>query len=343
MINKDSASSKPSVNKMAKIRRHGKWSSYKLHTQESAPERPNLKVYTSDDSTVFWTCIYKMKPGCRLHTNGKNYIYKSILVKRGNGVKREVHPVHDPLDPFLTQKADKNQPNLANKATSKTSFEKPTCNMPNNYGNKDMQIQVLQNRLLFLRKNIIFRERKFLVFCSTIKNLRDQLKHKQRLVQNAKRAHANFSLEYKNVKDKSAQEIEKLTKENTYLQTRLTKLADIHEAVLAKLIENIYDLEKQKILTKGYQKGLTKLSQHIRDLEAEKDFQHIEYCLRTFDTFCNNSICPAAQTFSVSGSQLAKAMGLLSITIFPLSYVSNQLCRFLWKQTGTETAATCSD
>jgi hypothetical protein len=23
--------------------------------------------------------------------------------------------------------------------------------------------------------------------------------------------------------------------------------------------------------------------------------------------------------------------------------VSNQLCRFLWKQTGTETAATCSD
>ncbi len=101
--------------------------------------------------------------------------------------------------------------------------------------------------------------------------------------------------------------------------------------------------EKQKILTKGYQKGLTKLSQHIRNLESEKDFQHIEYCLRTFDTFCNNSICPAAQTFSVSGSQLAKAMGLLSITIFPLSYVSNQLCRFLWKQTGTETAATCSD
>ena len=70
MINKDSASSKPSVNNnMAKIRRHGKWSSYKLHTQESAPERPNLKVYTSDDSTVFWTCIYKMKPGCKLHTN----------------------------------------------------------------------------------------------------------------------------------------------------------------------------------------------------------------------------------------------------------------------------------
>ena len=241
MINKDSASSKPSVNKMAKIRRHGKWYSYQLHTQESAPERPNFKVYTSDDSTVFWTCIYKMKPGCKLHTNGKNYIYKSILVKRGNGVKREVHPVHDPLDPFLTQKADKNKPNLANKATSKTSFEKPTCNMPNNYGNKDMQIQVLQNRLLFLRKNIIFRERKFLVFCSTIKNLRDQLKHKQRLVQNAKKAHANFSLEYKNVKDKSAQEIEKLTKENTYLQARLTKLADIHEAVLAKLIESIYD------------------------------------------------------------------------------------------------------
>jgi hypothetical protein len=120
MINKDSASSKPSVNKMAKIRRHGKWYSYQLHTQESAPERPNFKVYTSDDSTVFWTCIYKMKPGCRLHTNGKNYIYKSILVKRGNGVKREVHPVHDPLDPFLTQKADKNKPNLANKATSKT-------------------------------------------------------------------------------------------------------------------------------------------------------------------------------------------------------------------------------
>jgi hypothetical protein len=335
MINKDSANSKPSVSKMAKIRRHGIWSSYQLHTRESAPERQNLKVYTSDDSTVFWTCIYKMKPGCRLHTNGKNYIYKSILVKRGNGVKRELHPVHDPLDPFLTQKADKNPPNLANKATSKTSFEKPTCNMPNSYGNKDMQIQVLQNRLLFLRKNIIFKERKFLVFCSTIKNLRDQLKHKQRLVQNAKRAHANFSREYKNVKDKSAQEIEKLTKENTYLQTRLTKLAD--------MIENIYDLEKQKILTKGYQKGLTKLSQQIRNLEAEKDFQHIEYCLRTFDTFCNNSICPAAQTLSISGSQLAKAMGLLSITIFPLSYVSNQLCRFIWKQTGTETAATCSD
>ena len=208
MINKDSASSKPSVNKMAKIRRHGKWYSYQLHTQESAPERPNLKVYTSDDSTVFWTCIYKMKPGCRLHTNGKNYIYRSILVKRGNGVKREVHPVHDPLDPFLTQKADKNKTDLVNNATSNISSEKPTCNMPNNYGNKDMQIQVLQNRLLFLRKNIIFRERKFLVFCSTIKNLRDQLKHKQRLVQNAKRAHANFSLEYKNVKDKSAQEIE---------------------------------------------------------------------------------------------------------------------------------------
>ncbi len=74
---------------MAKIRRHGKWSSYQLHTQESAPERPNLKVYTSDDSTVFWACIYKMKPGCRLYTNGKNYIFKSILVKRGNGVKRE--------------------------------------------------------------------------------------------------------------------------------------------------------------------------------------------------------------------------------------------------------------
>ncbi len=343
MINKDSASSKPSINKMAKIRRHGKWYSHQLHTQESAPERPNFKVYTSDDSTVLWTCIYKMKPGCKLHTNGKNYIFKSILVKRGNGVKREVHPVHDPLDPFLTQKADKNKSNLANKATSNISSEKSTCNMPNNYGNKDMQIQVLQNRLLFLRKNIIFRERKFLVFCSTIKNLRDQLKHKQRLVQNAKRAHANFSLEYKNVKDKSAQEIEKLTKENTYLQAKLTKLADIHEAVLAKLIENIYDLEKQKILTKGYQKGLTKSLQKIRKLESEKDFQHIEYCLRTFDTFCNNSICPAAQTFSVSGSQLAKAMGLLSITIFPLSYVSNQLCRFLWKQTGTETAATCSD
>ncbi len=110
MINKDSTSSKPSVNKkMAKIRRHGKWYSYQLHTQESAPERPNLKVYTSDDSTVFWTCMYKLKPGCRLHTNGKNYIFKSILVKRGNGVKREVHPVIDPLDPFLTQKADKNK------------------------------------------------------------------------------------------------------------------------------------------------------------------------------------------------------------------------------------------
>ena len=95
------------------------------------------------------------------------------------------------------------------------------------------------------------------------------------------------------------QEIEKLTKENTYLQAKLTKLADIHEAVLAKLIENIYDLEKQKILTKGYQKGLTKSLQKICKLE--KDFQHIEYCLRIFDTFCNNSICPAAQTFSVSG------------------------------------------
>jgi hypothetical protein len=169
------------------------------------------------------------------------------------------------------------------------------------------------------------------------------LKHKQRLVQNAKKAHANFSLEYKNVKDKSAQEKDKLTKENTYLQARLTNLADIHEAVLAKLIENIYDLEKQKILTKGYQKGLTKSLQKNRNLESEKDVQHIEYCLRTFDSFCNNSICPAAQTFSVSGSQLAKAMGLLSITIFPFSYVFNQLCRFTWKQTGTEAAATCSE
>jgi hypothetical protein len=154
MINKGSASSKPSVNKMAKIRRHGKWYSYQLHTQESAPERPNFKVYTSDDSTVFWTCIYKMKPGCKLHTNGKNYIYKSILVKRGNGVKREVHPVLDPLDPFLTQTADKNKNNLANNATSNISSEKSTCNMPNNYRNKDMQIQVLQNRLLFLRKTL---------------------------------------------------------------------------------------------------------------------------------------------------------------------------------------------
>ena len=160
MINKDSASSKPSDSKMAKIRRHGKWYSHQLHTQESAPERPNFKVYTSDDSTVLWTCIYKMKPGCKLHTNGKNYIFKSILVKRGNGVKREVHPVHDPLDPFLTQTADKNKNDLANKATSNTSFEKPTCNMPNNTRNKDMQIQVLQNRLLFLHKNIIFRETK---------------------------------------------------------------------------------------------------------------------------------------------------------------------------------------
>jgi hypothetical protein len=186
MINKDSASSKPSNNKMAKIRRHGKWYSYQLHTQESAPERPKPKVYTSDDSTVLWTCVYKMKPGCKLHTNGKNYVFKSILVKRGNGVKREVYPVHDPLDPFLTQKADKNKNKLVNQATSNTSSEKPTCNMPNTTRNKDMQIQVLQNRLLFLRKNIIFRERKFLVFCSTIKNLRDQLKHKQRLVQNAK-------------------------------------------------------------------------------------------------------------------------------------------------------------
>jgi hypothetical protein len=97
----------------------------------------------------------------------------------------------------------------------------------------------------------------------------------------------------------------------------LTKLADIHEAVLAKLIENIYDLEKQKILTKGYQKGLTKSLQKIRKLESEKDFQHIEYCLRIFDTFCNNSICPAAQTFPVSGSQLAKAMGLLIHNDFP--------------------------
>ena len=130
MINKDSASSKPSVNNnRAKIRRHGKWSSYKLHTQESAPERPNLKVYTSDDSTVFWTCIYKMKPGCRLHTNGKNYIYKSILVKRGTGVKREVHPVHDPLDPFLTQKADKTNLNWLTKPLVKSPLKSPhaTC------------------------------------------------------------------------------------------------------------------------------------------------------------------------------------------------------------------------
>ncbi len=343
MSNINSASSKPSKNNMAKIRRHGKWYSYQLHTQASASERPKLKVYTSDDSTVLWTCTYKLKPGCTLYTNGKNYVFKSIFVKRGNGVKREVHPVHDPLDPFNTQKADEKKNDLANTATSKTSSEKPTCNMPSNMRNKDMQIQVLQNRLLFLRKAIIFRERKFLVFCSTIKNLRDQLKNKQRLVQNAQRAHANFSLEYKNVKDKSAQEIDKLTKENTYLQARLTKLADIHEAVLVKLIDNIYDLEKQKILTKGYQKGLTKSLQKIRKLESEKDFQHIEYCLRTFDSFCNTSICPAAQTFSVSGSQLAKAMGLLSITIFPFSYVFNQLCRFTWKQTGTEAAATCSE
>ncbi len=194
MINKDSASSKPSKNKMAKIRRHGKWYSYRLHTQDSAPERPKPKVYTSDDNTVLWTCVYNMKPGCKLHTNGKNYVFKSILVKRGNGVKREVYPVHDPLDPFLTQKADKNKNDLANQATSSNSSEKPPCNMPINTRNKDMQIQVLQNRLLILRKNIIFRERKFLVFCSTIKNLKDQLKHKQRLVQNAKKAHANFSL-----------------------------------------------------------------------------------------------------------------------------------------------------
>ncbi len=152
-----------------------------------------------------------------------------------------------------------------------------------------------------------------------------------------------FHWSTKTLRIKVPKEIEELTKENTYLQAKLTKLADIHEAVLAKLIENIYDLEKQKILTKGYQKGLTKSLQKIRQLESEKDFQHIEDCLRIFDTFCNNSICPAAQTFSVSGSQLAKAMGLLSITIFPFSYVSNQLCRFFWKQTGTEAAATCSE
>jgi hypothetical protein len=162
MSNINSASSKPSRNKMAKIHRHGKWYSYQLHTQDSAPERSNFKVYTSDDSTVLWTCIYKLKPGCTLYTNGKNYVFKSILVKRGNGVKREVHPVHDPLDPFDTQKADKNKNDLANKATSNTSSEKPTCNMPSHMRNKDMQIQVLQNRLLFLRKNIIFRERNFL-------------------------------------------------------------------------------------------------------------------------------------------------------------------------------------
>ncbi len=166
------------------------------------------------------------------------------------------------------------------------------------------------------------------MFCSTIKNLRDQLKNKQRLVYNLKRAHANFSLEYKNVKDKSAQEKDKLNKEI---------------AVLAKLINNICDLEKQKILTKGYQKGLTKSLQKIHKLKSEKDFQHIEYCLRTFDSFCNNSICPAPRTFSVSGSQSAKAMGLLSITIFPFAYVFNQLCRFSWKKSGTEAAANCSN
>ncbi len=85
MINKDSASSKPSDNKMAKIRRHGKWYSHQLHTQESAPERPNFKVYTSDDSTVLWTCIYKMKPGCKLHTNGKNYVLSPFWSKEGMG------------------------------------------------------------------------------------------------------------------------------------------------------------------------------------------------------------------------------------------------------------------
>jgi hypothetical protein len=219
----------------------------------------------------------------------------------------------------------------------------PTCNMHYVNRGQNMQIQVLQNRILFLRKNIIFKERKFLVFCSTIKNLRDQLKHKQRLVQNSKRAHANFSLEYKNVKDKSAQEKDNLTKEIAHLETKLVNLADIHEAVLAKLINNIYDIDKQKILTKGYQKGLTKSLQKIRKLESEKDFQHIEYCLRIFDSFCNNSICPAAQTCFVSGSQLAKAMGLLSITIFPFAYVFNQLCRFNWKPTGAETAAQSSN
>jgi hypothetical protein len=96
-------------------------------------------------------------------------------------------------------------------------------------------------------------------------------------------------------------------------------------------------------LTKGYQKVLTKYLQKIRQIESKKDFQHIEYCLRIFDSFCNNSICPAAQSYSVSGSQLAKAMGLLSITIFPFAYVFNQLCRIDWKLTGTEPAAHSSN
>jgi hypothetical protein len=63
---------------------------------------------------------------------------------------------------------------------------------------------------------------------------------------------------------KTAQEKDKLTKEISHLQAKLTKLTDIHEAILTKLLNNIYDLEKHKILTKGYQKGLTKSLQKIR-------------------------------------------------------------------------------
>ncbi len=85
MSNINSASSKPYKTNMAKICRHGKWYSYQLQTQESAPERPKFKMYTSDDSTLLWTCTYKMKPGCTLCTNGENYFFNPFWSKEGMG------------------------------------------------------------------------------------------------------------------------------------------------------------------------------------------------------------------------------------------------------------------
>jgi hypothetical protein len=292
--------------KRNRIFRNGQWYTHTLMTNETESTSSKPSTYSPTDSNVLWSCRLKLKPGGTICTHGGVYIYKFINVQRENIIRRELRPVFDPTDSFNINRAKRDAKRSMPPARNSSPAFEPKFTRQATANSDNIDSVMLKRKLTILRNRIEFTEGKLRLCCSTIKTLRGQLQKQRKFKQDARRVHLSFQAEHKTAKDMNQQEVAKLKAENVRLHDKFLSLTNTHEASFTNLLSKIYDLAKLRQTQEGYKQCIYKQMQEIRKLKAFPELQHIDFCMRSFDTFCEISSSSAAQALSTPGCQLVK-------------------------------------